>query len=202
MRQMLSMRILQWVLAGVASVVLVACGDGASGKKFLSTDVTGAPWGRSLALTDHTGTRRTLVDFRGKVVLLFFGFTNCPDMCPTALAEMAETVEKLGPDGARVQGLFVSVDPQRDTPEVLAAYVPAFHSTFLGLRGNATEIAGAAAEFKIFYAIQAPNASGYYTVDHTAGIFALDREGRLRLYMSSGRTVESMLHDIKLLLKE
>lgn len=195
-------RALQWVLVGVAAAVLVACGDGTGGKKFISTDVTGVPWGRGFELTDHTGTRRTLADFRGKVVLLFFGYTNCPDMCPTALSEMAATVEKLGPDGARVQGLFVTLDPKRDTPEVLTAYVPAFHPTFLGLRSNAVDIASAAVEFKIFYAAQAPNASGYYTVDHSTGIFALDRAGRLRLYMGSGRTVESMLHDIRLLLKE
>ena len=196
------MRVLEWVLVGCVAALLVACGDGTGGKKFFSTDVTGAPWGRGFELTDHTGTRRTLADFRGKVVMLFFGYTNCPDACPTAMAEMAATVAKLGPDGARVQGVFVTVDPKRDTPDVLAKYVPAFHPAFLGLRGDETETAATAAEFKIFYAAQAPNASGYYTVDHSAGIFALDREGRLRLYMSSGRTVESMVHDIKLLLDE
>ena len=101
-----------------------------------------------------------------------------------------------------MQGLFVTLDPARDTPEVLAKYVPAFHPTFLGLRGDATETAAAAAEFKIFYAAQAPNAARYYTVDHTSGIYALDRAGRLRLFMGPGRTVESMTHDIKVLLEE
>lgn len=182
--------------------VLAACGEGAGGKKFLATDVTGAPWGRGFELADHTGKRRTLADFRGKVVLLFFGFTHCPDACPTALAQMAQTMEKLGPDGAKVQGLFVTVDPKRDTAEVLGKYVPAFNPTFLGLRGSGEETAAAAAEFKIFYAAQAPDASGSYTVDHSAGIYALDRAGRLRLYMGPGRTVESMVHDVKLLLDE
>jgi protein SCO1/2 len=190
------------VLIALASAVLAGCGEGSGGKKFLSVDVTGAPWGRGFELTDHTGKRRASADFRGKVALLFFGYTNCPDMCPTALAEMAATVQALGPDGARVQGLFVTLDPARDTPEVLAKYVPAFHPTFLGLRGDATETAAAAAEFKIFYAAQASNAAGYYTVDHTAGIYALDRAGRLRLFMGPGRTVEAMTHDIKVLLEE
>jgi len=181
---------------------LAACGEGTGGKKFLSNDVTGVPWGRGFELTDHTGKRRTLADFRGKVVLLFFGFTHCPDMCPTALAQMAQAVERIGSDGAKVQGLFVTVDPKRDTAEVLGKYVPAFNPTFLGLRGSGEETAAAAAEFKIFYAAQAPDASGSYTVDHSAGIYALDRAGRLRLYMGPGRTVESMVHDIKLLLDE
>jgi len=192
----------RWVPLALAFAVLVACGEGAGGKKFLSNDVTGAPWGRGFALTDHTGQPRTLADFRGKVVLLFFGFTHCPDMCPTALAQMTQTVERLGPDGASVQGLFVTVDPKRDTAEVLGKYVPAFHPGFLGLRGSGEETAAAAAEFKIFYAAQAPDASGSYTVDHTAGIYALDGAGRLRLYMGPGRTVESMVHDVKLLLEE
>jgi len=191
-----------WIALALGAAVLVACGEGTGGKKFVSNDVTGAPWGRGFALTDHTGERRTLADFRGKVVLLFFGFTNCPDMCPTALAQMAQVVERLGPDGARVQGLFVTVDPNRDTAEVLAKYVPAFHPTFVGLRGSGAETAAAAAEFKIFYAAQAPDASGSYTVDHTAGIYAVDGAGRLRLYMGPGRTVDSMVHDVKLLLEE
>jgi len=186
----------------LAVAVLAACGEGAGGKKFLSNDVTGAPWGRGFDLTDHTGKRRTLADFRGKVGLLFFGFTHCPDMCPTALAQMAQVVERLGPDGARVQGLFVTVDPKRDTAEVLGRYVPAFNPTFLGLHGSGEETAAAAAEFKIFYAAQAPDASGSYTVDHTAGIYAVDGAGRLRLYMGPGRTVDSMVHDVKLLLGE
>lgn len=202
MSRPVSARRLRWVLIALASAVLAGCGEGSGGKKFLSVDVTGAPWGRGFELTDHTGKRRASADFRGKVALLFFGYTNCPDMCPTALAEMAATVQALGPDGARVQGLFVTLDPARDTPEVLAKYVPAFHPTFLGLRGDATETAAAAAEFKIFYAAQASNAAGYYTVDHTAGIYALDRAGRLRLFMGPGRTVDSMTHDIKVLLEE
>lgn len=196
--------------AGVATALVAAC-DPAIGPRssFQGTDITGAQWGRGFDLTDHTGRRRTLSDFKGKVVLLFFGFTNCPDACPTALAEMAQVVKQVGAD--RVQGLFVTVDPERDTPEKLAGYVPAFHPSFLGLRGSPDETAQAAKEFKLYFQAQKADKGsnsghevehGSYMVDHSTGIYAFDKDGRVRLYFSaSRRTIGAMVHDVKLLLK-
>ena len=187
-------------MAPAVVALLAACGR--QPETFNATDITGVDWGRGFELTDHTGKRRTLEDFRGKVVLLFFGFTNCPDVCPTALAEMAQTLERLGPDAARVQGLLVTVDPERDTPQMLAKYVPAFHPSFLGLRGTPAETAKTAKEFKAYYsANRKPDDGGIYSVDHTSAIFMFDPEGRLRLFASAkGRTPETMAQDIRKLL--
>jgi protein SCO1/2 len=170
---------------------------------FNGVDVTGAPWGRDFALTDHHGRPRTLRDFRGKVVMLFFGFTHCPDVCPTAMATLGEATRRLGDDAKEVQGLFVTVDPKRDTPEVLAKYVPAFHPSFLGLYGDDAATARTAKEFKIYYHAQAPNEHGSYSVDHSGQVYVLDRSGRLRLYIKShDATPEAVVHDLKLLLGE
>lgn len=166
--------------------------------KFRLTDVTGAGIGKELNLTDHNGRLRTLADFRGKVVTVFFGFTHCPDACPTTLAEMAQVVRELGPDGGKVQVLFVTVDPERDTPEVLGKYVPSFHPSFLGLYGDAEATAHAAKEFKVYY--QKQPAKGGYSVDHSAGTFILDREGRVRLFAQYGQGPAAILHDVRLLL--
>jgi len=179
-------------------------------RRFSATDISAVQWGRGFDLTDHTGRRRTLADFKGKVVLLFFGFTNCPDACPTALAEMAQVVKQVGAD--RLQGLFVTVDPERDTLEKLAGYVPAFHPSFLGLRGSPEQTAQAAKEFKLYFQAQKADKGsnsgheaehGSYTVDHSAGIYVFDKEGRVRLYVrASDRSVSAMVHDVKLLLKQ
>ena len=175
-------------------------------KTFHATDITGVDWARDFQLTDHTGRPRSLSDFRGKVVLVFFGFTHCPDACPTALAEMAQVVDRLGPDGARVQVIFITVDPERDTAEVLAHYVPAFHPSFIGLRGSAEETARTAKEFKVYYGANKSEQgadSKNYVVDHTSGIFVLDPRGKARLYVNAnGRTVDRMVADVKRLLKE
>lgn len=167
--------------------------------KFELTDVTGAPFGRTLDLTDHNGQRRSLGDFKGKVVVVFFGFAHCPDACPTTLAELATVARELGPDAGRLQVLFVTVDPERDTPDVLRQYVPSFHPTFLGLRGTPDEIAATAKEFKVYVQKQ-PQPGGSYTVDHSAGTFVLDTDGRLRLFGSYGAGAKALLHDIRLLL--
>lgn len=178
---------------------------------FRATDITGVQWAREFDLVDHNGQRRTLADFRGKVVLLFLGYTNCPDACPTALAEMAEVVERLGPDGKRVQGLFITTDPARDTAQRLATYVPAFHPSFLGLRGTPDEIQRIAKDFKVYFRADVPAADAHaghgnepanYMVDHSTGILVFDRDGRARLYVGAqGRSVDAMVHDVKLLLK-
>jgi protein SCO1/2 len=198
-------------LALAATVVATIAAYGVVRKleqQFRGTDISAVQWARGFDLTDHTGRRRTLADFKGKVVLLFFGFTNCPDVCPTALAEMAQVVKQVGAD--RMQGLFVTVDPERDTPEKLASYVPAFHPSFLGLRGSPEQTAQAAQEFKIYFQAQKADKgsnSGHeaehssYTVDHSTGIYIFDTQGRVRLYIrASDRSVETMVHDVKVLL--
>lgn len=185
-----------WFLAAAA---LPGCGERQEAPKFRLTDVTGANFGKALALTDHEGRPRTLADFRGKVVAVFFGFTHCPDVCPTTMVDLAQVVKELGPEGNRVQVLFVTVDPERDTREVLKQYVPSFHPSFLGLYGDADETARAAKEFKIYYRKQ-PAKEGRYSVDHSAGTYILDGEGRLRLFAGYGTGAPAILHDIRILL--
>ena len=188
------------ILATLLSLlVLAGCGSGGEAPKFQLTDVSGAGFGKELNLTDHTGKPRTLADFRGKIVTVFFGFTHCPDACPTTMAEMAQVAKALGPDAGQLQVLFVTVDPERDTQKVLAQYVPAFHPGFLGLYGDAAATARAAKEFKVYYNKQ-PAKDGSYSVDHSAGTFILDRQGRLRLFSQYGHGAEAILHDVRLLL--
>ena len=167
---------------------------------FKSIDVSGAEFGRQLSLTDHTGKPRTLADFKGKVVAVFFGFTRCPDVCPTTLAEMKAVKDKLGPDGDRLQVLFVTVDPERDTPELLAKYVPAFDASFLGLYGDADATAKAAKEFKVFYQKVPGSSPDNYSIDHTAATFIYDPQGRLRLFAKHGMGADALAQDIRLLL--
>lgn len=181
------------------TLALPACAR--KGEAFQATDITGVDWGRDFHLTDHTGKPRTLGDFRGKAVLLFFGYTHCPDACPTTMAKMARAVDLLGEDGKRVQGLFVTLDPARDTAQVLAEYVPAFHPSFLGLNGSEAEVGHVAEDFKLFFARQAPDASGFYTVDHQAAVFAFDPQGRLRLYFRGDTESAVIAHDLRLLLQ-
>jgi protein SCO1 len=181
--------------------VLAGCGESGPGPQFRLTDVTGANFGKEFALTDHNGKPRTLADFRGKVVTVFFGFTHCPDVCPTTLAEMAMVAKELGRDADRLQVLFVTVDPERDTREVLSRYVPSFNPSFLGLYGSAEETARVAKEFKIYFRKQAHSGEGY-SVDHSAGTYILDQQGRLRLFAQYGAGAPALLHDIRLLLRE
>jgi protein SCO1/2 len=192
------------IVAGVVTLALASllagCERTPSPPAFKLTDITGAPFGRELSLADHNGRARTLADFRGKVVTVFFGFTHCPDVCPTTLAEMSTVMRELGPDEQKVQVLFVTVDPERDTPQVLQKYVPSFHPGFLGLYGDADALARTAREFKIVYQKQALPGGGY-SVDHSAGTYIFDAEGRLRLYASYGSGAAKLLHDIRILLQ-
>ena len=187
------------VMVALSTAFLGGCGDRPGAPKFKLTDVSGVDFGKALDLTDHNGQPRTLADFRGKVVTVFFGFTHCPDVCPTTLAEMAQVVKVLGPDGERVQVLFVTVDPERDTQQVLKQYVPAFNPGFLGLYGDAEATARAAKAFKVYFQKQPPK-DGHYSVDHSAGTYILDREGRLRLFAGYGTGAPALLHDIRILL--
>ena len=190
------------LLAGAAAALLAAC-DGTGGAKkahFKATDITGADYGKSLALTDHTGRARSLADWSGKVVVLFFGFTQCPDVCPTTLATLADVMKRLGTDADRVQVLFVTVDPERDTPAVLAPYVTAFDPRFLGLYGDKDATAKTTRDFKVFFQRVPGKTEGTYSIDHTAASYVLDGKGRLRLYVRHQQTGEDIAADIKALL--
>jgi protein SCO1/2 len=167
---------------------------------FHGVDVTGADMKGELRLKDHTGKERTLADFRGKVVALFFGYTQCPDVCPTTLADMANALQLMGPDAQRVQVLFVTVDPKRDTPELLSQYVPAFNPDFLGLYGDAAATAKVTKDFKIYAQERAGSQPGTYTMDHSAQTLVFDREGRLRLLLPYGLEAAKIAGDFKVLL--
>ena len=171
-----------------------------SGPKFKSTDITGVDYGKSLDLTDHTGKPRHLQDFRGKAVVLFFGFTHCPDVCPTTLAEMAQAVKQLGPDAERVQVVLVTVDPERDTREALAKYVTAFDPRFLGLYGDLEATRRVAKDFKIYF--EKRKTGDTYSVDHSAQSYVIDPQGRLRLLVRHDRIASDLPEDLKTLLRE
>lgn len=183
---------------GVA-ILVAGCGGPAGKPTFELTDVTGAGFARDFNLADHKGTLRSLADFKGKVVAVFFGFMHCPDVCPATMSELAMVMKELGKDAERVQVLFVTVDPERDTPAVLSQYVPAFHPSFLGLHGDADAIARVAKEFKVVHQKHELPGGGY-SMDHSAGTFIFDPAGRLRLFAQHGRGAPALLHDIRLLL--
>ena len=182
------------------AILLTLAVAGCAPEKFRATDITGANFAREFQLTGHDGKARTLADFRGKVVLLFFGFTHCPDICPTTLAKFAQAAKQLGADANRVQFLFVTVDPERDTPEVLSRYAPAFDPRVIGLYGDAQATARTAKEFKVFFQKQPGKTPETYSVDHSAGTYVFDREGRVRLLVSHNQSIENLVHDIRLLL--
>ena len=176
---------------------------GSSGKPaFKAVDITGAEYARGLSLTDQDGQPRTLADYKGKVVVVFFGYTQCPDVCPTTMAELAEVKRSLGADGARVQGLFGTVDPERDTTELLKAYVANFGPDIVGLRGTPDEIKAAAKEFKVFFSKVPGKTDTSYTVDHTAGSYIIDAKGKVRLFTRYGTGAQALADDLKLLLAE
>lgn len=187
------------LLAILAIGALTACSERKATLQFKSTDITGTSIGGDFAMTDHTGQPRKLSDYKGKIVLLFFGFTHCPDVCPTTLSEAAGAMKVLGEKSKDVQVLFVTVDPERDTQALLAQYVPAFDPRFVALRGTREELEVATRQYKVFYE-KVPTPSGTYTMNHTAGTFVLDRQGRLRLLIQYGAGVDVVSHDIAQLL--
>jgi protein SCO1 len=176
----------------------------AAAPAFKGVDVTGQGYGGSFHLLAPDGKVRTPADFAGKVVVISFGFTQCPDVCPTTLAALAETMRALGGDATRVQMLFITVDPERDTPALLAKYVTAFEPAFLGLAGDAQATRQAARAFKVFYqkVPTGPGAKGGYTMDHSTGYYVLDKQGRTRLMFRYGQPVADMAYDIRQLLQE
>lgn len=168
---------------------------------FQSSDITGVPWGHDFALHDVTGKRRSLADYRGKVVVLFFGYVHCPDVCPTTMIELKQVMTKLGPLAKDVQVLFVSLDPERDSAAVLAQYVPAFHPDFVGLRGSIGETEQVARDFKVIYQRVSAGEPGAYSIDHSGGCYVFDQAGHLRLHVALGAGSAVMEHDLRQLLQ-
>jgi protein SCO1/2 len=190
--------------AMVTVCALLGCGDKTAlpnNVTFKNTDLTGLDYAKDFALTDHNGKPRTLADFKGKAVVIFFGYTHCPDVCPTTMAELSAVMQQLGPLADKLQVLFVTIDPERDTQELLSKYVPAFDPRFLGLYGDAAATAAVAREFKIFYGKQPGKGEGSYTMDHTAASYVFDPQGRIRLFIRHGQGAEPIVHDLKLLLQ-
>jgi protein SCO1 len=191
-------------LALSAVAALAACQPKADEPKklaFKSIDITGANYANHFALPDTEGKQRTLGEFKGKVLIVFFGFAQCPDVCPVMLAEVAEVKKQLGADGSKVQGVFITVDPERDTPPVLAAYVKAFGNDFVALRGSLEQTQATAKAFKVFFAKTPGQAPGSYNIDHTAGAYIFDTQGRVRLFSRYGSGAPALVEDVKLLLK-
>ena len=182
-----------------AAAALAACGE--RKPQFSAVDLTGADYAKDFQLPDTEGKVRSLKDFRGKAVVVFFGFTQCPDVCPTTLAEIAQAKQLLGPDGAKVQGIFVTVDPERDTPEVLKAYMANFGPDFVALRGSPEQLAAVAKDFKVYYKKVEGKTPRSYTMDHSAASFVFDPQGKLRLYSRYGTGPQALADDLRLLLK-
>lgn len=196
-------RFLAAAAMAVAAAGLAACDRiFPSGKSpFQGIDVTGGEMGGELRLNDHDGKPRSIADFRGKVVVVVFGFTHCPDVCPTALADMASAVKLLGAEARDVQVLFVTVDPKRDTPQLLRQYVPAFHPDFIGMYGDAAATAKVTRDFKVYAQERPGKTPESYTIDHSAQIYVLDREGRMRVLFSPNTPPSVMAGDLRVLLK-
>ena len=176
---------------------LVACQPSTKTSQFVATDITGADFEQSFSLTDHTGKPRTMADFKGKTVALFFGYTHCPDVCPTTMNDLKQTMKLLGSKADAVQVLFVTLDPERDTQEVLAKFVPSFDQRFIGLRGTAEQTADTAKSFKIFVSKVETNIKNDYTIDHSAGMYVFDKTGKIRLYVDYGEKPADIANDIK-----
>jgi protein SCO1/2 len=188
------------LLAGLAGCDRGASPGAPPALQFKGVDITGAEYGRKLDLPDADGKPRTLADFKGKVTVVFFGYTQCPDVCPTTMVELAQVKKALGADGDRIQGIFVTVDPERDKPEVLKAYMSSFDPSFVALRGTPEQIQATAKEFKVFYGKVPGKTEGSYTMDHTAGSYVFDAQGRLRLFVRYGSGAEALTADLKTLL--
>lgn len=186
------------LLVLVASVALVGCGQ--KEQKWNSTDVTGTGLGSNWSMPDLDGKMRSAADFRGKVVAVYFGYLSCPDACPTMLAQLVQLKEALGADGDKLQVVFISVDPEGDTPELMREYLAAFDPSFIGLRGDAEQLAATAKAFKAYYARVEDKEKGTYQMDHSTGLYLFDRDGNIRLYARSGMATEDLLADIRQLL--
>ena len=183
-----------------AAGIFSACSP--KGPKFQGVDLTGAEYGRDLPLTDQFGKERSIKDFAGKVVVVFFGYTQCPDVCPTSMSELAEVKRSLGADGDKLQGIFVTVDPERDTPEMLKGYMASFDPSFIALRGTPEQLVAVAKDFKIYFKRVDGQTPTSYTMDHSAGSYVYDTKGRLRVYHRYGAGAQSLAADLRALLDE
>ena len=201
MKKRNTLRFLASALAAtLAAGLMTACSPPKT--EFKSVDITGAEYARDFQLRDHNGQMRSMADFKGKVVVMFFGYTQCPDVCPTSMGELAEVKRQLGADGQRLQVLFVSIDPDRDTPEVLKAYMGNFDPSFLALRADTpAQLAAMAKDFKVYYKKVEGKTPTSYTMDHSAGSYVYDTQGHLRLFARYGSGPQALLGDIQQLLK-
>jgi len=194
------------LLAVALSSALVGCDKpGASpppAVAFRGADITGAEYARTLALPDVNGQPRTLGDFKGKVTVVFFGYTQCPDVCPTTMTELAQVKKSLGADGDKLQAVFVTIDPERDTPEILKSYMASFDPSFVALRGTLEQTQAAAKEFKVYFAKVPGKTEGSYTMDHSAGAFVLDTKGNVRLFERYGAGADGLTADVKALIAQ
>lgn len=191
---------LRWLTVFLLSSLVWLAGCSDQPAAFKGSDISGTKLGQQWKLTDMNGQARDQSSFAGKVQLVFFGFAQCPDVCPTSLSELAEVMKLLGPDADRVQVLLVSVDPERDTPEILRKYISSFDPRFLGLTGTPEQVRLAASSFKAFYS-KVPRPGGDYTMDHSASFYLLDRKGEARVLLSNNAGAAAIAHDIKALLK-
>lgn len=199
-RRSLFKKIAKYSMAVSATGTFYACSD--AKPAFVGIDLTGADYAQGFDLPDHNGQLRKLADFAGKVVVVFFGYTQCPDVCPTSLAELAEAKQMLGADGDRLQGIFISVDPERDTPAIMKDYMASFDPSFLALHATPTELVGLSKAFKLYYKRVEGSTPNTYTMDHSAGSYVYDPKGRIRLYHRYGGGPAGLAADIKLLLSE
>lgn len=194
------------LLAAALCVALAGCDKAASPTKadvqFRGADITGATYAKTLALPDVNGQPRTLGDFKGKVTVIFFGYTQCPDVCPTTMAELAQVKKALGADGDKLQAVFVTIDPERDTPEILKSYMASFDPSFVALRGTLEQTQATAKEFKVYFAKVPGKTEGSYTMDHSAGAFILDAKGDVRIFERYGAGAEGLTADVKALLAQ
>ncbi|OUM00193.1 photosynthetic protein synthase I [Variovorax sp. JS1663] len=195
-----ALRLMGWTgLAAAAALSLAACSE--NKPSFNAVDITGADYAKGFSLTDAEGKQRTLADFKGKVVVMFFGYAQCPDVCPTTMSEMAQVKQQLGSDADKLQVVFVTVDPERDTPEVMKAYMGAFDPAFVALIPTQEQLAAVAKDYKVYYKKVEGKTPTSYSMDHSAASFVYDTEGRLRLYARYGAGVPAMVSDVKALLK-
>jgi protein SCO1 len=193
-------------VAVLLCLALAGCDKlGSSSKRdvaFRGADITGADYAKSISLPDMNGQPRSLGDFKGKVTVVFFGYTQCPDVCPTTMAELAQVKKALGADGDKLQGVFITVDPERDTPAILKSYMASFDPSFVALRGTLAQTQATAKEFKVYYAKVPGKTEGSYTMDHSAGAFVLDTKGNVRLFERYGAGVEALTADVRALIAQ
>jgi protein SCO1/2 len=187
--------------AAVAAVVMGLAACGQDKPSFKGVDITGADYAKGWELSDQHGQVRTLKDFAGRVVIVFFGYTQCPDVCPTSMQELAQVKQLLGPDGDKLQGIFITIDPERDTAELLKAYTANFDPSFIALRPSPEQLAAVAKDFKIYYKKVDGKSATSYTMDHSAGSYTFDTQGRVRLFNRYGSGAQALADDVKLLLK-